>query len=229
MSNRELPMMPWFPERFAITVQTWKFAERAAYRALLDVQWSLAVLPAEAERLAQAIGMPLDQFRKAWPVVSTKFARVTGGLQNKNLEEERAKAFRLKEGRKAGANSTNAARSAQRGAERGAKHDAQRTSESESGSGSSSETPFPPQSGGIPAVNGRGRRDRGARAASRSAWELALQTARSGGASSGDETVDQAARQMGGYNSIGSAHVARRSENRSRFRELYEQILERRS
>lgn len=110
MSNRELPMMPWFPERFAISVATWAFAERAAYRALLDAQWSLAVLPAETWRLAQAIGMRPDDFEKVWHTVSSKFDKVDGGLQNKNLEIERVKAFQLKNGRQKGALATNAQR-----------------------------------------------------------------------------------------------------------------------
>lgn len=95
MSNRELPMMPWYPDQFAASTSTWSYAERSAYRGLLDVQWALGVLPNEPWRLAQALGMPLEDFEAAWPTVSQKFQSVAGGLRNARLEEHRLQALEL--------------------------------------------------------------------------------------------------------------------------------------
>lgn len=95
MSNRELPMMPWFPDQFAASTACWTYAERSAYRGLLDVQWAIGVLPTEPWRLAHALGMPLDEFEIVWPVVSQKFQQVEGGLRNSRLEEHRLAALEL--------------------------------------------------------------------------------------------------------------------------------------
>ena len=165
MSNRELPMMPWFPKEFAVATSTWSFAERAAYRALLDIQWESGVLPNEQWRLAQAIGMPLADFESVWPLVKRKFDPVDGGLLNKRLEEHRLESLKRKHGHVSGAEITNAKRrarrEAERNAERGAEHaairDAQRDGKRiESGTPPSpspspsqeSKTPLPPRSGG---------------------------------------------------------------------------------
>jgi uncharacterized protein YdaU (DUF1376 family) len=126
MSNRELPMMPWFPKEFAAATSTWSFAERSAYRALLDVQWEMGVLPVDNWRLAQAIGMPLADFESVWAQVSTKFEHVEGGVLNSRLEEHRVKSFQLKQGHSTGAEITNAKRAAKRGADRAAQHSTER-------------------------------------------------------------------------------------------------------
>ena len=163
MSNRGLPMLPWWPKEFAVATATWSFAERAAYRALLDVQWEIGVLPNEPWRLAQSIGMPLADFEGVWPVVSRKFAEVEGGLLNKRLEEHRLDSLKRKHGHATGAEITNAKRRAKRDAERNAEHDAEHrairgaqrggeriesvTPPSPSPS-PESKTPLPPRSGG---------------------------------------------------------------------------------
>lgn len=95
MSNRELPMMPWYPDQFAASTTTWSYAERCAYRALLDIQWALAVLPNEPWRLAHAIGASLEEFEAVWPVVSQKFESVEGGLRNARLEAHRLAALKF--------------------------------------------------------------------------------------------------------------------------------------
>ncbi len=162
MSNRGLPMLPWWPKEFAVATATWSFAERAAYRALLDVQWEIGVLPNEPWRLAQSIGMPLADFEGVWPVVSRKFAEVEGGLLNERLEEHRLASLKRKYGHATGAEITNAKRrtkrDAERNAERDAEHGANRDAQRDgtriesvtppSPSPSEIKTPLPPHSGG---------------------------------------------------------------------------------
>jgi uncharacterized protein YdaU (DUF1376 family) len=164
MSNRDLPMMPWFPKEFMAATATWSFAERSAYRALLDVQWEMGVLPNEPWRLAQAIGLPLPEFEPLWEMVRTKFEAVRGGIRNERLEEHRVVAFQKKRGQKAGADATNAKRRANRDAkrftnrddERDAMHHGERdgkrvargTPPSPSPSPSEEDPPLPPKSAG---------------------------------------------------------------------------------
>ena len=175
MSNRELPMLPWWPKEFAVATATWSFAERAAYRALLDVQWEIGVLPNQPWRLAQSIGMPLADFEGVWPVVSRKFDEVEGGLLNKRLEEHRLDSLKRKHGHATGAEITNAKRRAKRDAERNAEHGANRDAQRDgkriesvtppSPSPSPEiKTPLPPQRGGSSAgkrANGTNPRARG--------------------------------------------------------------------
>jgi len=100
MSNRALPMMPWYPDQFAASTVTWTWLERAIYRALLDVQWAIDVLPNDEASLARACHVPLQRFRKAWKVVKCKFPPVEGGgLQNYRLEQHRLASIQLKEAR----------------------------------------------------------------------------------------------------------------------------------
>lgn len=70
------------------------------------------------------------------------------------------------------------------------------------------------------------RRPRPIRDASRQAWDRVLEAAQTGRSSVGDERIDAAVRQMGGYGRIGQSTTEQRGENRQRFRELYEQQLE---
>lgn len=117
MSNRELPMMPWFPQDFASATAAWTFAERSLYRELLDAQWVLGRLPTQPERLARIAKMDLDAFKEAWPMVSTKFEDVSGCLYNKRLEDHRTGAKRRVEQSRSAARASAEAR-AQRAHER---------------------------------------------------------------------------------------------------------------
>lgn len=161
MSNRELPMMPWYPDQFASATSTWNFAERAAYRALLDVQWAIGTLPRDLWRLARAIGMELPDFEAVWPVVKDKFQEIDGGLRNFRLEQHRLTAVRRKQGQRSAAETTNAKRYGERDGDRGAQRVGNRgksdtVSESVSASPPSpspsptvrEEHPLPPQGGG---------------------------------------------------------------------------------
>lgn len=239
MSNRDLPMMPWFPKEFMAATATWSFAERSAYRALLDVQWEMGVLPDEPWRLAQAIGLPLPEFELLWPMVRRKFVPVDGGILNERLEEHRVVAFRKLEGHKAGANATNAKRAAERdavrSAQRGANRSARRGSERHasvtppSPSPSSSDPPKPPVGGlnGHAAVKSpeRKRKD-----SSRAAWvkaEIARKADDFDGLRQRSPMVAEAVRLIGGFHAIGMTNVDRMGSMRARFREVYEQLLER--
>jgi hypothetical protein len=76
---------------------------------------------------------------------------------------------------------------------------------------------------------GRGnseRRDRAVRDRSAKAWDQVLVAVQRGESTLGDAIVDQAVRSIGGYHALGQAHVSQRAENRRRFREQLERLLE---
>src|SRR2546423_1178721 len=100
MSNRELPMMPWYPDQFAASTGAWTWIERAVYRALLDAQGAIGALPQSEMRLAHLADMPLHIFRKAWRTVHEKFpVDSEGTLRNQRLEEHRLNALARKKAR----------------------------------------------------------------------------------------------------------------------------------
>lgn len=251
VSNRELPMMPWFPSDFASATSTWSFAERSAYRALLDVQWDIGVLPDEPWRLAQAIGMALAEFAEVWPMVRTKFVKVEGGLRNERLEEHRLVAFRKMQAHKAGADATNAKRRANRGADHDAERDANRTAQRSSKrvardtppSPSPSEDPPNPPNGGLNGANApANRRPRRIRDASLEAWRAAPAAIDRVRGSEGtwddvrtllpDPLIELAIAQLGeGSFDQGCRRIANRDRFTSttlqgEFRQLYEQLAE---
>ena len=86
--------------------------------------------------------------------------------------------------------------------------------------------PLSPFAGGMNGAKAPGRKPRPLRDASRHAWDRVLEAAQKGHSSVGDKQIDAAVRQMGGYGRIGQSTTEQRSENRQRFRELYEQQLE---
>jgi len=98
VSNRELPMMPWYPDQFSAATSSWTWVERAIYRALLDAQWATRTLPHSPNRLARICGMDVRTFRRPWETVKAKFQEVAeGGLQNYRLEQHRIAAFARKQ------------------------------------------------------------------------------------------------------------------------------------
>lgn len=96
MTDRELPMLPWFPKDFATATAAWTFAEASLYRCLIDAQWLTGPLPNDPRRLARIAKCDQATFDDAWPTVRTKFDIVDGCLINKRLEEHRAEAMRRK-------------------------------------------------------------------------------------------------------------------------------------
>lgn len=239
MSNRELPMMPWFPKEFAAATSTWSFAERSAYRALLDVQWELGTIPDESWRLAQAIGMPLEEFEAIWPMVRRKFQPYEGELRNERLEEHRVIAFRKLQAHKHGAEVTNAKRSANRHGERDAERDAERiaqrngkrlASDSPPSPSPSSQNPPKPPVGGLNGHSAVRSEERKRKDASRQAWvkaEIARKANDFEGLRNRDPTVAEAIRLIGGFAAIGMTNTDRMGTIRARFREAFEQLLER--
>lgn len=102
MSNRELPMMPWFPDQFAASTVGWSFMQRAIYRALLELQWQAgdcACISASRSRLSRALKIDGRTLANVWPIVGAKFAPVPGGLQNFRLEQHRLRALALRKNR----------------------------------------------------------------------------------------------------------------------------------
>ena len=159
MSNRELPMMPWYPDQFQASTVAWTFAERSLYRSLLDAQWQLGVLPADPKRLRIIVGMPEQDFSEAWQTVSEKFVPQRGGLVNKRLEYHRDEALRRKQhastaGRKGGQASVAAA--AKRRLTDG-QATVQRSYNPPSPSPLKEEEPHTPQSGAVNGHAGKGK------------------------------------------------------------------------
>jgi uncharacterized protein YdaU (DUF1376 family) len=118
MTNRNFPMMPWFPQDFASATSGYAFAERALYRELLDAQWMLGKLPADEKRLARIARMDPDEFAEAWREVKSKFVLVGGCYVNERLEEHRAKAERLHAQRMSASQASAAARGERKPSER---------------------------------------------------------------------------------------------------------------
>jgi uncharacterized protein YdaU (DUF1376 family) len=108
MTNRTLPMMPFFPQDFLTATQLWKFPARGAYALLLMYEWILDELPNNTEELARLVGMEFHEFEDVWLTVSKKFEESEDGtLFNQRLKEHREGALARKEAKRAGAAITN--------------------------------------------------------------------------------------------------------------------------
>lgn len=295
MSNRELPMMPWFPDQFAASTAGWSFMERAVYRALLDLQWQQGHIYEDLRRICCATGVDLRTLQRCWRVVGQKFATVDGGLKNFRLEQHRLAALELRRKKSAGGRSRQAQlRAVHEESSRTPagvlKQVLQDASSISSPSPSLREEedlslPLPSpaaeqrEKGALPKTNGGtrarstnpralgtnpvalgtnpkalgtnpralgtnpkargtnpralgtnpralGTNRRAARRTSAQAWNQVLTAAQQGLSSAGDETVDEAVRQIGGFTRLSQAHVAERSANRDRFRDAYETLLD---
>lgn len=94
MSNRELPMMPWYPDQFAASTGAMTWQEEYVYRRLLDAQWSAGLLSSDEKLLARLCKMDLRIFRRLWPAVRGKFVEIEPGkIRNFRLEEHRLAAL----------------------------------------------------------------------------------------------------------------------------------------
>jgi uncharacterized protein YdaU (DUF1376 family) len=96
MTDRELPMLPWYPTSFVGSTMHFSFEERSVYRALLDAQWIMGPLPTDLSRLARLVGVDDELFTQVWLVVSSKFVLTNEGWINRRLEEHRAQSNQLK-------------------------------------------------------------------------------------------------------------------------------------
>lgn len=118
MSNRDLPMMPWWPQDFLAATAHWSSAERGAYAVLLMYGWVLDGLPSDHAELARLCNETPAGFEALWSRIGSKFVDEAGVLRNRRLEEHRAKAIQMRDARAQGANRANAVRRAKRDAQR---------------------------------------------------------------------------------------------------------------
>lgn len=118
MSNRDLPMMPWWPQDFLAATAHWSSAERGAYAVLLMYEWVLDGLPPEHAELARLCNETPADFAGLWTRIGRKFFDEAGVLRNKRLEEHRLNAIRMRDARAKGADMANAQRRAKRNAQR---------------------------------------------------------------------------------------------------------------
>jgi len=86
------PMLPWYPASFHSATRGWSITARGIYRELLDAQWELGGLPAEAAALRRLIQASPTEWR-SWAQVEAKFPIGADGLRrNVTLERHRAHA-----------------------------------------------------------------------------------------------------------------------------------------
>jgi uncharacterized protein YdaU (DUF1376 family) len=104
---KSLPMLPWWPRDFAASTPGWSILERGLFRELLDLQWEMGALPRDESRLSKIVRAGPGEFRRAWPLVKTKFVETDAGLLNEKLEEHRAEAMARRERHALGARMTN--------------------------------------------------------------------------------------------------------------------------
>ena len=94
-ARKQLPMLPWFPRDFMAATRGWPLVARAIYRELLDAQWDLGGLSADAEELRLLIGASAGEW-KHWARVEPKFPIGSDGQRrNLRLEEHRARSAEL--------------------------------------------------------------------------------------------------------------------------------------
>lgn len=238
MSNRSLPMMPWYPDQFAASTVAWTFEEKGLYRLLLDMQWMLERLPKNDEVLSRACRIQLRKFRRLWKTVGNKFQELPDGtLQNYRLEQHRLSALAYAEGKRRGAYITNARRWSNNHRSAIAHRIAQRVADESPLSPSPSEdirNPLPPLEKGAEFLEGNGRDFRGR---SLQAWRAVTAAVDSIAASDPpqpwsylDETVHDrlataAVDAAGGCRLVADRDKFNTKDLQARFREAYERLL----
>ena len=91
-AKASFPMLPWYPASFHSSTRGWSIGARGVYRELLDCQWELGGLPADAGALRRLIQATPAEWR-TWPQVDSKFPICADGLRrNARLERHRANA-----------------------------------------------------------------------------------------------------------------------------------------
>jgi uncharacterized protein YdaU (DUF1376 family) len=110
-SKSGLPFLPWFPARFLSSTRGWSVTAKGLYRELIDAQWEIGGLPANAAELQRLIGATNVEW-KHWPtLVEPKFPIDADGLRrNQATERHRAKSLGIRERNRAGAEKTNKTR-----------------------------------------------------------------------------------------------------------------------
>lgn len=108
--TKSLPMLPWYPGAFMSSTRGWSVTARGIYRELLDTQWEMGSVPADAAVLQRLIGATTIEW-KNWPIVEPKFPIGPDGVRrNPTLERHRIKAIALAERHRRGAHKTNKTR-----------------------------------------------------------------------------------------------------------------------
>lgn len=109
MSNRDMPMMPLFPADFFMTTRLWSFSETAMYILLLMWEWELGKLPNDLKQLGDLLHLSAQDVEHPWNNrVRQKFhENEDGSLNNIRLGEHRAKAIKLRDAKRRGAEKTN--------------------------------------------------------------------------------------------------------------------------
>lgn len=93
------PFFPLFLGDLLTATTRWTGEERALYVLLLAYQWFDGPLPKEPASIALTVQYRLDRFLELWARVRTKYVETDEGLINLRLEEHRAKAQRISDGR----------------------------------------------------------------------------------------------------------------------------------
>lgn len=110
-ASGSLPFLPWFPARFMSSTRGWSVTARGIYRELLDCQWEMGSLPANAVELQQMIGATPAEWKCWRGLVEVKFPlNADGRRRNSTLELHRAKSLDIRERNRAGAAKTNSKR-----------------------------------------------------------------------------------------------------------------------
>jgi uncharacterized protein YdaU (DUF1376 family) len=106
-----LPFLPWFPARFLSSTRGWSVTAKGVYRELIDAQWELGALPANASELQRLIGATNTEWKHWSTLIEAKFPIDADGLRrNAPTEEHRARSLGIRERNRAGAGKTNAKR-----------------------------------------------------------------------------------------------------------------------
>jgi uncharacterized protein YdaU (DUF1376 family) len=102
MSKPKLPHFPlFFGDLLAATPRPkWKGQHRSLYVLLLAHQWFYGPIPSDQESIADMCDYPIDEFKRLWQVVGTKFVETDGGLINLRCEEHREKAAKISKKRR---------------------------------------------------------------------------------------------------------------------------------
>jgi uncharacterized protein YdaU (DUF1376 family) len=233
--SRAFPWYPWYADDFLGAVRGWSTLQRGGYRDALDAQWTLDGLPADPAELRKTIGLTPTEFRQVWPKIEAKFPVAEDGRRrNLRLELERTRGNKISEARSKvgkkgaarrwGADSNSHENAA---AQDGNCHDFANGKTMPSTSTSTDSSPLPPPDGGgtdglAPSA---GRSPRPIQKRSAQAWDRVIEAARRGLGSIGDPEIDTAVRQIGGYQRIGQSNTDQTPQNRRRFRELYEGLI----
>jgi uncharacterized protein YdaU (DUF1376 family) len=105
-----LPFLPWYPANFLSSTRGWSVTARGIYRELIDAQWELGGLPADAGELQRLIGATNSEW-KHWPTIEPKFPiNPDGQRRNPTTEKHRARSLGIRDRNRAGADKTNTKR-----------------------------------------------------------------------------------------------------------------------